>query len=257
MAKIQKNFIKGRMNKSVDERLVPQGEYIDALNVRLGSTEGTEIGAVENSKGNELLVELKFNDQPLSVNAKCIGAYEDGATETIYWFINDSTNLYSSVTGKVDMIVSYNTRTFILFYHVISTSVLNFNKELLINGINLIDDLLFFTDNLNPPRKININKTYLEPVVGVDQVTEQDIGVIVAPPLKAPVIDQFQIGGEENYMEDLFLSFAYRWQYEDGEYSAFSPFSPVAFTPGPFDLNYDTYDNDGMKNIFNLSLIHI
>ena len=38
MAKIQKNFIKGRMNKSVDERLVPQGEYIDALNVRLGST---------------------------------------------------------------------------------------------------------------------------------------------------------------------------------------------------------------------------
>ena len=120
MAKIQKNFIKGRMNKSVDERLVPQGEYIDALNVRLGSTEGTEIGAVENSKGNELLVELKFNDQPLSVNAKCIGAYEDGATETIYWFINDSTNLYSSVTGKVDMIVSYNTRTFILFYHVIS-----------------------------------------------------------------------------------------------------------------------------------------
>ena len=97
MAKIQKNFIKGRMNKSVDERLVPQGEYIDALNVRLGSTEGTEIGAVENSKGNELLVELKFNDQPLSVNAKCIGAYEDGATETIYWFINDSTNLYLSL----------------------------------------------------------------------------------------------------------------------------------------------------------------
>ena len=63
MAKIQKNFVAGRMNKSIDERLVPQGEYIDALNVRLGSTEGTEIGAVENSKGNELLVELKFLNQ--------------------------------------------------------------------------------------------------------------------------------------------------------------------------------------------------
>ena len=60
MTKIQKNFIKGRMNKSVDERLVPQGEYIDALNVRLGSIEGTEIGAVENSKGNSLLVELNY-----------------------------------------------------------------------------------------------------------------------------------------------------------------------------------------------------
>ena len=39
------NFIAGRMNKSVDERLLPPGEYIDAMNVRLGSTETTEIGA--------------------------------------------------------------------------------------------------------------------------------------------------------------------------------------------------------------------
>jgi hypothetical protein len=89
MPKIQKNFIKGRMNKSVDERLVPQGEYIDALNVRLGSTEGTEIGAVENSKGNELLVQVLFQNAALSNEAKCIGAYEDGANETIYWFIHD------------------------------------------------------------------------------------------------------------------------------------------------------------------------
>ena len=58
MAKISTNFIRGRMNKSVDERLVPKGEYIDALNVRLGSTENTEIGAVENSKGNSRLSTL-------------------------------------------------------------------------------------------------------------------------------------------------------------------------------------------------------
>ena len=37
MAKISTNFIRGRMNKSVDERLVPVGEYVDAVNVRLGS----------------------------------------------------------------------------------------------------------------------------------------------------------------------------------------------------------------------------
>ena len=250
MAKIQKNFIKGRMNKSVDERLVPQGEYIDALNVRLGSTEGTEIGAVENSKGNSLLVEIKYLNLPLTSNARCIGAYEDGANETIYWFVHDQNNILSP-TGKVDMIISFNIQNSILFYHVISTSVLNFSKDFLINGIDLIGDLLFFTDNLNPPRKININRNYLEPVSGIDQITEQDIGLIVAPPLSAPVLNQIQIAGEENYMDDLFLSFAYRWQYEDGEYSAISPFTRVSFTPGPFQINYDTYNNDGMKNIFN------
>ena len=252
MAKIQKNFVGGRMNKSIDERLVPQGEYIDALNVRLGSTEGTEIGAVENSKGNELLVELEFKDVKLSSSAICIGAFEDGANETIYWFVNDEANTSSS-TGKVDLIVSFNTRTFVLFYHVISTSVLNFNKDYLVNGIDLIGDLLFFTDNLNPPRKINVNRTYLQPdsATTVDQITEQDIGVILAPPLNAPILDNYQLGGGENYMDELLLSFAYRWQYEDGEYSALSPFSQVAFTPGAFEINYQTYDNDGMSNIFN------
>ena len=35
-------FILGRMNKSVDERLLPPGEYVDAMNVRPGSTETTE-----------------------------------------------------------------------------------------------------------------------------------------------------------------------------------------------------------------------
>ncbi len=251
MAKIQKNFIKGRMNKSVDERLVPQGEYIDALNIRLGSSEGNEIGAVENSKGNELLVQVKFNGQVLSDDARCIGAYDDGANETIYWFISDPSNTNSIVTGKVDLIVSYNTKLNLVFYHVISTSVLNFDKDYIMNGINLIDGLLFFTDNLNPPRKINVNRTYLSPVSGVDNITEQDIGVILAPPLNSPIIEQFNLGGGENYMEELFLSFAYRWQYEDGEYSAISPFSQTAFSPGPFRLDYSTFDNAAMVNTFN------
>lgn len=252
MPKVQKNFIKGRMNKSVDERLVPQGEYIDALNVRLGSTEGTEIGAVENSKGNELLVQVLFQNAALSNEAKCIGAYEDGANETIYWFIHDKNNLSSS-TGKVDLIVSYNVRTFALQYHVISTSILNFDEDYLVNGIDLIGDLLFFTDNLNPPRKINVTRTYLQPDTNttVDQLTEQDIGVVLAPPLNAPTLDQFAVGGGENYMEELLLSFAYRWQYEDGEYSALSPFTDYAFTPGPFRIDYANFYNEGMRNIFN------
>jgi len=55
MANLSRNFIKGRMNKSVDERLLPDGEYIDALNIRLGSTEESEIGIVENAKGNTKL----------------------------------------------------------------------------------------------------------------------------------------------------------------------------------------------------------
>ena len=60
MAYTVRNFIAGRMNKSLDERLIPNGEYIDALNIRLGSTEASEIGAVENSKGNTRLTTLEY-----------------------------------------------------------------------------------------------------------------------------------------------------------------------------------------------------
>ena len=102
------NFIAGRMNKSVDERLLPPGEYIDAQNVRLGSTEATEIGAVENSKGNEQLTTLQFDGTNLSSTAVCIGAYEDGVRENIYWFIHDKN---FTVKNGLDLIISYNTTT--------------------------------------------------------------------------------------------------------------------------------------------------
>ena len=103
-------FFKGVMNKSTDERILPPGEYVDALNARLGSTEESEIGSVENSKGNEQLTQIEFNGTSLSSSAKCIGAYEDGANETIYWFIHDSA-FSVGATGKLDLIVSYNVIT--------------------------------------------------------------------------------------------------------------------------------------------------
>ena len=119
---IQTNFIAGKMNKSVDERLVPVGEYVDALNVRLGSTEGTEIGAVENSKGNSVLTDIQYQGSALSGEARCIGAFEDGMRETIYWFVYDPANI-SSASGSVSLIRSYNTNISSLTYHVVSESI--------------------------------------------------------------------------------------------------------------------------------------
>ena len=135
---MQRNFIKGRMNKSVDERLLPNGEYVHAENVRLGSTEDSEIGSVENAAGNERITDLIYEGNKLSGSAKCIGAVEDGINETIYWFIHDS-GFTSSPTGKLDMIVSYNTDKGTLTYNLISVNngdglntTLNFDPEYLI-----------------------------------------------------------------------------------------------------------------------------
>jgi len=167
MANLVRNFIKGRMNKSVDERLVPNGEYIDARNIRMGSTEDSEIGAVENTKGNTRLTNLVYppTGTALSPTATCLGAYSDGANETMYWFVHDPA-FTEGGTGKLDLIVSYNMRSDLLTYHVVSiedasdptnsNTTLNFDPQYLITGIDLVDGLLFFTDDFNPPRRINV-----------------------------------------------------------------------------------------------------
>ncbi len=262
---INTNFIAGKMNKSVDERLVPVGQYIDALNVRLGSTENTDIGAVENSKGNTILTDISHEGVTLSANAKCIGAFEDGVKENIYWFVHDPTNAVSA-TNKVDMILSYNTNSQATTYHVISESVLNFNPQYLITGVDLIENLLFFTDDFNPPRKINIKRNYPEPNVAGDQITEEELNVIVKPPgfssyttslgvteyeLAAPTLTLSNVVGQENFIEDKFLCFAYRYQYLDDEYSATSLFTLPAFEAGNFQYEYGNFYNTGMQNIFN------
>ena len=259
---INTNFIAGRMNKSVDERLLPPGEYVDAINVRLGSTENTEIGAVENSKGNNSLTTLEYGGQSLSSSATCLGAYDDGQLETMYWFVHDPANTVAT-DGVVDMVVSFNTQNNQLRYHVITLDVLKFDPEYLITGVDKIEDLLFFTDGKNPPRRINVNDTYEFPTGDVDGIEEEDISVILKPPgfedqtatgevpLTAPTFELINVVGGENYLEDRFISFAYRYRYINNEYSATSLFSLPAFQPSNFRFDTRSYDNAGMSNAFN------
>ena len=58
MAKISNNFIKGRMNKDLDDRLIPVGEYRNAMNAQVSKSEGQNVGALENVLGNIKLDEF-------------------------------------------------------------------------------------------------------------------------------------------------------------------------------------------------------
>ena len=263
MANSKRNFIAGKMNKSLDERLVPNGQYIDAMNVRLGSTEDSEIGSVENSKGNTILTSVNLGiyggatTYNLSSNARCIGAFEDGVNETIYWFIHDS-NSTSTSTGKADLIVSFNTKTFNLRYHIksfknsedVTNTTLNFSSSHLISNVNKIGDLLFFTDNYNPPRKINVNDSYAYPtsIGGVDNFHYNDILVVVKPPSYAPSVINTVTGSLDTFMQERFICFSYRYKYKNNEYSATSQFTNPSFVPQPFSLSSDNFLNEGMVN---------
>lgn len=256
MANIKNLFYKGRMNKSLDKRVIQEGEYIDALNVRVNSSEGGEQAVIENSLGNEQLTTITYAGYPLTENAKTIGKIEDPSNNTIYWFIHDENNEHSVDTGKVDLIVSLNVASNILTYHVISINdgggvdtVLNFDNQHLITGINKIGDMIFWVNGQqNPPRKINVKRKYAQPVAGVDGFTEEEIAVIKRPPLYPPNIEPVTTQSGDKFIKERFISFAYRYKYADGEYSATSDWSKPAFIPNNFEFNLDSYLNEGMTN---------
>ena len=81
MPEIKNTFDKGVMNKDIDERLVPSGQYRDAMNVQVSSSEAADVGTVQNIRGNarvETIVGPGFT---------CIGAISDEKKNVLYWFV--------------------------------------------------------------------------------------------------------------------------------------------------------------------------
>ena len=61
MPEIKNTFLKSKMNKDLDSRLVPNGQYRDARNVSISRSEGADVGALENVLGNKAITTLKTN----------------------------------------------------------------------------------------------------------------------------------------------------------------------------------------------------
>ena len=374
MPEMKNNFQKGRMNKDLDERLVPNGEYRDALNVEIATSNDSDMGTLQTLKGNTFLgVD--------GVEGVCIGSIADDKNDKLYFMV-------AGGGDGIDRIIEYNYKdkeflpVCIDLYSNTGRRALNFNEDFLITGINIIEDLLFWTDNNSEPKKINITRGKLGSnptdfsihtklmvrnlasnappnsyVVALDQnggdvdIQEEHLTVIKEGPSAAPVLemidtlasgmndgdglagggevsatvtntssltfldangdfvdtfltikvgntmdflpgdflniyttndrginvrvqidtitnnDEFlveiksgnkEIEGQEDLTVELeqqnalfqfkFPRFAYRYKYEDGEYSCFSPFTEPAFIPGRFNYLPKEGYNLGMVN---------
>jgi len=52
MAEIINTFLKSKMNQDLDSRLLPNGEYREAVNLMISRSEGADVGEFENILGN-------------------------------------------------------------------------------------------------------------------------------------------------------------------------------------------------------------
>jgi len=150
MAEIKNTFLKGKMNQDLDSRILPNGEYREAINLCLSRSEGSTVGEFENILGNKLISQTESS-------AIIIGFYVDESNNRIFIFAtdhNDASGAYNNSSNnyiyELSLSGNYIRET------LVTGAFLNFNQSFPIIGVNLVEDLLFFTDNLNQPRKINI-----------------------------------------------------------------------------------------------------
>ena len=300
MPEIKHNFFQGKMNKDLDERLVPNGQYRDALNINISTSDNDDIGTAQNIKGNTLV------DNSLATGSSVVGSIADEKNNALYWFVSGpettldfftssstqptvnkdlileyknttstpvfvdvyavyftmeqgatdvtfntanksitvpssnlitnvskgmflrvedkgtpggtiiSNNKITDITGttitfenNIDALSSVSSSSNCVFYFSMPDNkrVLNFNSSYKVTGINIIDDLLFWTDNNSEPKKINITRSKLGTTdinthtslyvsnlnTDAGKIQEENITVIKKAPLEAPIIELFTL----------------------------------------------------------------
>ena len=241
MSELLNNFRLGRMEKDLDDRLLINGSYRDALNVEVATSDGSDVGALQKVLGNTLISGL-----PALTNATCIGSVRDTQNNKIYWFItsngadliaeydgttidlilvdtgatakvnNTTSNTIAlvvdnnsgtiqvgdtltgvGVSGDVTVTTVTNQNNLVLSSaqslsdntDLTFKSILKFNTSNLILGVNILDKVLYFTDNLNEPRQVDIE--YWRGQTGTTLVTStgltaDKITVIRKSPISSP-----------------------------------------------------------------------
>ena len=127
MGEIKHSFTAGKMNKDLDERLVPQGQYRDAMNIQVRTTSGDSsgegignAGVVQNLQGNVSVGtatgELPINTSFADTDFTCIGSIAHEKTDSAYFFFTSDIFLstdFSSTSEiiKIDTIIEHSVET--------------------------------------------------------------------------------------------------------------------------------------------------
>ena len=282
MAEIKNTFVKSKMDKDLDARLLPKGVYREGVNISVSTSEGDDVGSLENIPGNVDLTNFNLDGVGLEVIGHCVDSrsddiflfitnYSDTSTNELDRFAlgpatsscikqNIQLNITQNITGgtpgvypsatytpvalgsftvlvngsgvvssvvmsspatgnsgfqvgdvltfpaaqfgaiapdlqitirQEDLHYSNGSQHYIVRYNAISQiseilvqgNFLNFSKTHRIQA-NLLEDLLFFTDNRNQPRKININTAIQNPITYY--TSEDHVSVAKFSPVYSP-----------------------------------------------------------------------
>jgi hypothetical protein len=220
--KLISDFSQGKMNKDIDKRYLPKGEYRDLLNGRTYGSENGEVGVLENVQGT-----LAMNVPQLQAGWNVIGLCSH---KNLLYYI--ATNLEDGVTpqdGDGTWIGELNKDTDVHRYIIQDVQSparalrLSLDKNTQIASMVVFEGLLIFCDkNNNPPYKLNIE----ESAADFDYYSDSEDALLIKQPPAEPTTDyDTDENVDTNLLKDESFQFAVQYEYEDGEVSAISTYS--------------------------------
>jgi hypothetical protein len=218
--------------KDKDERLFAEGDMLDAKNITV-STEGESTsGVVKNVKSTVPGTAATTADQIPDENARVIGSISDHSRGKVYFFV---WSFKASNHGIYQYDTDTDTYKVVLRSSVFNFPKLGFVKADLINGdfqkTGSTQTIVYFTDNDNPPRKINVDRAISGDFSEYSVLKlEHAISAIKSPSLFPPTVSlETDTSRTTNNLYGSVLQFAVQYIYKDGEYSVLSPHSKVVY----------------------------
>lgn len=236
---IIKRISNGGMNIDGNKRLLPQADYPFANNICKEATLSGYDGTPNATPGNYLAASITGDS---SRTDTVIYAHADQFRKKVYYFLYNASGyhqirMWDKDTNTITVLMEDKTNTG-------GVAVLNFSLTNPVTSCDIIHrdtsegDLMFFTDGLNPPRKVNINKLTSSYYSGL--ILDEYLTTAKNPPLNPAVVSYGNDNTRAtNNLRRRLYQLKYRWVYDDFEKSTWSPISDT-----PLPANVTNNDND-------------
>jgi hypothetical protein len=223
---LSNNYFYGGLNTDDTERLIPEGDYRSAFNIRGNEAGESNKGALESMTGN-----LLMDNSSLNATQEIIGSCKWIERNALVYFVcsTDPDNIPHSI-GYYDVIAQTHTL-------IIQDNLLNFQLDYPIIHSNIVNNILYWTDGwfesylegtngyreFNPPRMLNIDKA----LAGYGAITYDLLSFIKAPVSKEIDVEYDTSGDESNLLYGQTYQFAVQWVYENNERAVWNVTSKV------------------------------
>ncbi len=301
-----------KLDTSMDLKLTAKDSMIDALNVRVTEStsvgdEGTsDVGVLKNVLGNTNVLGFNtFDFLPPDNDYRIVGSVTDIKSKIIYFFVYSNQQSVNSVfaydplgklpksktapQGRPNSVRLIMSSTRFMFPQdgfvkadVVHIKRSEFSKYPAIRSrmesegcwedMNA-DALLYFTDNKNEPRKINVYRALLnnseqegyfnqgQPVYyGYSNYTLPEVDDFISACPRTPLIKaKFEFGYDPSFSGSNFkagscFTFAYQYVYKDGVESPISSYSDLAVPKSTLTQGASSYVDANALNVCNLEI---